>query len=42
MKQICIEYIFVKSNNTLLSFSDSWGEVKGIFQYNAEEIEIRL
>ncbi len=41
-EKIYIEYIIAKSNNTLISFSESWGGGKGIFQYNAEKIDIRL
>jgi hypothetical protein len=41
-EKIYIEYIISKSNNTLISFSESWGEGKGIFQSNAKSIDIRL
>ncbi len=41
-EKIYIEYIIAKSNNTLISFSESWRGGKGIFQYNAEKIDIRL
>ncbi len=41
-EKIYIEYIIAKSNNTLVSFSESWGNGKGLFRYTVEKIDIRL
>jgi hypothetical protein len=41
-EKIYIEYIIAKSNNMVPSFPASWGDGKGLFELNDDNLEIKL